>query len=55
MALLSLPGRVLKHCFFITHQVLLRNEIEALDFTNAEKARTTINNWVELKTQKKIR
>jgi len=36
-------------------QLLLRNEIEAVDFHNGEKARTTINNWVEQKTLKKIR
>ena len=40
---------------FIIFQLLLRNEIEAVDFKNAEKARTTINEWVELKTLKKIR
>jgi serine protease inhibitor len=32
----------------------LRNELEAVDFKNEEKARTTINNWVEEKTLKKI-
>jgi serine protease inhibitor len=36
-------------------QLLLRNEIEAVDFQNGEKARDTINDWVELKTSKKIR
>jgi hypothetical protein len=35
-------------------QLLLRNELEAVDFKNEEKARTTINNWVEQKTLKKI-
>jgi len=36
-------------------QMLLRNEIEAVDFKNAEKARQSINKWVEEKTLKKIK
>jgi serine protease inhibitor len=43
-----------KNLFIFSFQLLLRNELEAVDFKNEEKARTTINNWVEQKTLKKI-
>ena len=36
-------------------QLVLQNEVEALDFKKAEKARAIINSWVEEKTRNKIR
>lgn len=36
-------------------QLVLQDEVEALDFKKAEKARKVINSWVEGKTRNKIR
>lgn len=41
---------VLNQCL----QLVLKDEMEAVDFNNAEKARTHINQWVKEKTHKKI-